>query len=52
MTAALSALDLAARLEKEFPGAIVESNTDSLVVDSEKLADIASFLSPATTVLP
>lgn len=44
MTAALSALDLAARLEKEFPGAIVESNADSLVVDSKKLLDIASFL--------
>ena len=44
MTAALSALDLAARLEKEFPGAIVESTAASLVVDSEKLADIASFL--------
>jgi NADH-quinone oxidoreductase subunit C len=44
MTAALSALNLAARLEKEFPGAIVESGADSLVVESEKLPDIASFL--------
>lgn len=44
MTAALSAPDLAARLEKEFPGAIVESSADSLLVDSEKLPSIASFL--------
>jgi NADH-quinone oxidoreductase subunit C len=44
MTAALSALDLAARLEKEFPGAILESDDDSLLVNNEKLSDIASFL--------
>jgi NADH-quinone oxidoreductase subunit C len=44
MTAALSALDLAARLEKEFPSAILESDDDSLLVNNEKLSDIASFL--------
>ena len=44
MTVALSALDLAARLEKEFPGAILESDDDSLLVNNEKLSDIASFL--------
>jgi len=44
MTAALSGKEIATKLEKQFPGSIVESSQDSLVVKSELLLAIATFL--------
>jgi NADH-quinone oxidoreductase subunit C len=44
MTIALSGKEIASRLEEQFPGSIVESRRDSLVVKSEFLLAIATFL--------
>ncbi|MBA7644161.1 NADH-quinone oxidoreductase subunit C [subsurface metagenome] len=44
MTVALSGKEIADKLEKQFPGSIVESNQDSLVVSSEFLLKVATFL--------
>jgi len=44
MTVALSGKEIAARLEEQFPGSIIESSQDSLVVKSESLLEIATFL--------
>jgi len=44
MTIALSGKEIATRLEEQFPGSIVESSPDSLVVKSEFLLDTATFL--------
>jgi NADH-quinone oxidoreductase subunit C len=44
MTVALSGKEIAAKLQPRFPGSIVESSESSLVVKSESLLDIASFL--------
>ena len=44
MTVALSGKEIASQLEKQFPGSIVESNQNSLVVKSEFLLAVATFL--------
>ena len=44
MTLALAANDIAARLDKSLADGIVEAGRDSLLVKSESLPDIASFL--------
>ena len=44
MTVALSANEIAARLQEQFPGSIVESGPNSLLVKSESLLEIATFL--------
>jgi NADH-quinone oxidoreductase subunit C len=44
MTVALSAKEVAAKLEQQFPDSIIESNKDSLLVKSESLLDLVSFL--------
>ena len=47
MTVALSGTETAAKLGKQFPGGIVESDENSIVVQSESLLQIASFLRTA-----
>ena len=47
MTIAISGKEIASQLEKQFPGSIVESSEDNLVVKSESLLEIASFLKTA-----
>lgn len=47
MTVALSGKEIATKLQSGFPGSIVESSESSLVVKSESLLDIASFLKTA-----
>ena len=44
MTVALSGVEVAAKLEEKFPESVVESNRTSLVVRSQSLAEIISFL--------
>lgn len=44
MTVALSGKEVAAKLEQRFPASIIESNKDSLLVKSESLLDLISFL--------
>ena len=44
MTVALSGQEIADKLDKQFPGSIVESSQDSLVVSSEFLLRVATFL--------
>jgi len=44
MTVALSGKEIADKLEEQFPGSIVESSQDSLVVDSEFLLKVATSL--------
>ncbi len=44
MTAALSGKEIADKLDKQFPGSIVESSQESLVVKSEFLLSVATFL--------
>ena len=44
MTVALSGKEIATRLEEQFPGGIVESSQESLVVKSEFLLKVATFL--------
>jgi len=47
MTLALSGEDVAAKLEPQFPGSIIESRGNNLLVKSESLFDLASFLKTA-----
>ena len=47
MTVALSGNEVAGKLEEKFPGSIVESGADSLLVKSESLLEIAAFLKTA-----
>jgi NADH-quinone oxidoreductase subunit C len=47
MTVALSGNEIATRLEEQFPGSIVESGANSLLVKSESLLEIATFLKTA-----
>ena len=44
MTVALSGKEVAAKLEQQFPESIIESNDTSLIVKSESLFGIISFL--------
>ena len=44
MTVALSGREIATRLEEQFPGSIVESSPNSLVVKSESWLEVATFL--------
>jgi len=47
MTVSLSGNEVAGKLEEKFPGSIVESGADSLLVKSESLLEIAAFLKTA-----
>ena len=47
MTVALSGEEIAGQLEEKFPGSVVESNRNSLVVKNEFLLPIAEFLKNA-----
>ncbi len=47
MTLALSGEEVAAKLEQRFPGSIIESSENSLLVKSESLFELASFLKTA-----
>ena len=44
MTVALSGEEVAAKLEQQFPASIVESKKDSIIVKSEDLFEVISFL--------
>ncbi len=44
MTLSLSSEEVAAKLEQRFPGSIVESSDNSLLVKNESLFELASFL--------
>ncbi|TET25453.1 MAG: NADH-quinone oxidoreductase subunit C [Dehalococcoidia bacterium] len=44
MTVALSGKEIATKIEERFPGSVVKSSPDSLVVKSEFLLDVATFL--------
>ncbi len=44
MTIALSGKEIAAKLEQQFPASIIESNEDSLLVKTESLFELISFL--------
>ena len=44
MTVALSGKEIASQIEEKFPGSIVESSQDSLVVKSDSLLAVAAFL--------
>ena len=44
MTVALSGKEIAIRLEEQFPGSVVESGPDSLLVKSDSLLEIAGYL--------
>ena len=44
MTVALSGKEIATKLEKQFPGSVIESSEDSLLIKPESLLDLASFL--------
>ena len=48
MTVALSGREIAGKLEQRFPGSIVESDENNLIVKSKYLLDIASFLKTAS----
>ena len=47
MTVALSGKEVASRIEEKFPGSVIESGPDNLLVKSDSLADIARFLKEA-----
>ncbi len=44
MTVALSGKEVATKLEQQFPASIIESNKDSLLVKTESLFELISFL--------
>ena len=44
MTLALSGKEVAAKLEQQFPASIIESNENNLLVKSESLFELVSFL--------
>jgi len=47
LTALLPGTEIAAKLEQEFPEGIVESSENNIIVNSESLLQIASFLKTA-----
>jgi len=47
VTVALSGKEISVKLEKQFPGSIVEAGENSLLVKSEFLLDLASFFKAA-----
>lgn len=47
MTLALPGEEVASKLEQQFPGSIIEPSGDSLLVKSQSLFEIASFLKTA-----
>jgi len=47
MTLALSGEEVAAKLEQQFPGSIIETSKDNLLVKSASLLDLVSFLKTA-----
>jgi NADH-quinone oxidoreductase subunit C len=47
MTLALSGQEIASQIEEHFPRSVVESTADSLLVKSESLLEIASYLKTA-----
>jgi NADH-quinone oxidoreductase subunit C len=44
MTTALSAGKIAKQIEKKFPGAIIESGTDSLLLEGDRLLAVMEYL--------
>jgi NADH-quinone oxidoreductase subunit C len=44
MTVALSGSEIAKQVEEKFPGSVVESGVDSLLVKADSLLEIASYL--------
>jgi NADH-quinone oxidoreductase subunit C len=44
MTVALSGSETAKRIEKQFPGSVVASTADSLLVKAESLLELATYL--------
>ena len=44
MTLAISGVEVAAEIEQQFPGSIVETGQNKLVVKSESLLEVADFL--------
>jgi NADH-quinone oxidoreductase subunit C len=44
MTVALSGSEIASKIEKQFPGSVVESGADSLLVKADSLLEIARYL--------
>jgi NADH-quinone oxidoreductase subunit C len=48
MTLALSGQEIAGQIEEKFPGSVVESSQQSLLVKSESLLEIASYLKTAS----
>ncbi len=44
MTVALSGSEIAKQIEKQFPGSVVKSTADSLLVRAESLLEIAAYL--------
>ena len=44
MTVPLSGKEIASKIEEKFPGSVVESSQDNLVVKSDSLTDVARFL--------
>jgi NADH-quinone oxidoreductase subunit C len=44
MTLALSGSEIAKQIEKQFPGCVVESSAESLLVKAESLLEIAGYL--------
>ena len=44
MTVSLSGKEVASKIEEKFPGSVVESGQDNVVLKSDSLADVARFL--------
>ena len=44
MTVALSGKEITSKIEEQFPGSIIESSQDTVVVKSESLLKVATFL--------
>ncbi len=44
MTVSLSGKEVASKIEEKFPGSVVESTPENLVVKSDRLLDVARFL--------
>jgi len=44
MTLALSGKDIAKKIEKKFPGCLVEAAAESLLVEAESLSEVAAYL--------
>ena len=47
MTLALSGQEIATRVEEQFPGSVIESTADSLLVKAESLLQVATYLKTA-----